>query len=132
MRALAQRTTESANMIKQLVVTSTDDVQAGVDLVGQTRQSLGAIISGLGDASTKAAEISAFSRDQASNIQTLNSDLEKIDLNSQHNAAMVEQSNAAARSLSQEAQSMAAIIGTFKFERRNRLRDRDERVSQAA
>ncbi len=131
-RALAQRTTESANMIKQLVVTSTDDVQAGVDLVGQTRHSLGAIISGLEDASTKAAEISAFSRDQASNIQTLNSDLEKIDLNSQHNAAMVEQSNAAARSLSQEAQSMAAIIGTFKFERRNRLRDRDEGVSQAA
>ncbi|WP_408585985.1 methyl-accepting chemotaxis protein [Novosphingobium sp.] len=121
-RALAQRTSESASMIKQLVVTSTGDVQVGVDLVGQTRQSLGTIISGLEGASTKAAEISTFARDQASSIQILNGDLEKIDLNSQHNAAMVEQSNAAARSLSQEAQTMASIIGTFKFERRSSLR----------
>ncbi|WP_225206644.1 globin-coupled sensor protein [Novosphingobium huizhouense] len=127
-RALAQRTTESASMIKQLVVNSAEDVRVGVDLVGDTRHSLGAIISGLETAATKAAEISAFSQNQAADIQSLNSDLEQIDRNSQHNAAMVEESNAAARSLSEEARSMAAIIGTFRFERRETLRPKDAEV----
>jgi len=125
-RALAYRTTESAKNIKSLIVTSNDDVQHGADLVEQMREALEQIIVRLDDTSTKAGDIANFSELQAGSMKDLNSQLQQIDLNTQQNAAMVEESNAAARGLSSQAASMAQIVGQFVFERRQKLRDSKE------
>ena len=49
-----------------------------------------------------------------------------MDIDTQHNAAMVEQSSAVARTLAEQADRMAEIVGQFRFERRERFRDADE------
>ncbi|WCT77783.1 methyl-accepting chemotaxis protein [Novosphingobium humi] len=122
-RALAHRTTESAKNIKSLIVTSNEDVQHGADLVEQMRNALNQIIGRLDDTSTKAGDIASFSEQQSESMVALNAQLQQIDLNTQQNAAMVEESNAAARGLSDQAASMAGIVGQFTFERRQTLRD---------
>jgi methyl-accepting chemotaxis protein len=107
-RALAHRTTESAKNIKTLIVTSNEDVQHGAELVEQMRDALNQIIGRLDDTSSKAGDIASFSEQQSESMKALNAQLQQIDLNTQQNAAMVEESNAAARGLSDQAASMAS------------------------
>ncbi|MDE8650318.1 methyl-accepting chemotaxis protein [Novosphingobium album (ex Liu et al. 2023)] len=126
-RALAHRTTESAHDIKQLITKSSHDVHEGVSLVGQTRSALEEIIARLGETTLLADEISRHSTGQAQSMRALSGDIQQLDLNTQHNAAMVEQSNAAARALSDQAASMARVVGQFKFERRTTLRNEKDR-----
>ncbi|RVU03552.1 globin-coupled sensor protein [Novosphingobium umbonatum] len=122
-RALAYRTTESAKNIKSLIVTSNDDVQHGAELVEQMREALDQIIIRLDDTSSKAGDIASFSEQQSQSMKALSEQIQQIDLNTQQNAAMVEESNAAARGLSSQAATMAKIVGQFVFERRTKLRD---------
>lgn len=122
-RALAHRTTDSAKNIKSLIVTSNEDVQHGAELVEQMRDALNQIIGRLEDTSSKAGDIAAFSEQQSESMKGLSTQLQQIDLNTQQNAAMVEESNAAARGLSDQAANMAHIVGKFAFERRESLRD---------
>ncbi|QDK33447.1 MULTISPECIES: globin-coupled sensor protein [Sphingomonadaceae] len=125
-RALAHRTTESANNIKDLITTSTQDVHEGVDLVAQTRAALEEIIGKLADTTERADEISRLSGSQAETMRGLSGEIQQLDSNTQQNAAMVEESNAAARALTEQADGMTQTVGKFKFERRTRLRGDDE------
>ncbi|WP_395390904.1 globin-coupled sensor protein [Novosphingobium sp. BL-8A] len=122
-RALAHRTTESANNIKDLITKSSQDVLEGVDLVAQTRAALEEIIAKLADTTSRAESISRFSATQAETIRTLSGEIQQLDTNTQQNAAMVEQSNAAARALTEQAGAMSSTVGKFKFERRDSLRE---------
>jgi methyl-accepting chemotaxis protein len=89
-RALAHRTTRSAKNIKTLIVTSNEDVQHGAELVEQMRDALNQIIGRLDDTSSKAGDIASFSEQQSESMKALNAQLQQIDLNTQQNAAMVE------------------------------------------
>ncbi|WP_067734891.1 globin-coupled sensor protein [Novosphingobium naphthalenivorans] len=126
-RALAQRTAESAQNIKNLITGSNADVEEGASLVQQMRGALDQIIDGLQNTTTKAAEIATYSQQQSGNMESLSGELQQIDFNTQQNAAMVEESNAAARGLSEQASSMREVVGQFKLERRNRMRQRNDR-----
>ncbi|WP_395331374.1 methyl-accepting chemotaxis protein [Novosphingobium sp. BL-8H] len=117
-RALAHRTTESANNIKNLITKSTQDVHEGVDLVAQTRAALEEIITRLADTTARAEDISRYSATQAETMRGLSGEIQQLDTNTQQNAAMVEQSNAAARALTEQAGAMSSTVGKFKFERR--------------
>jgi methyl-accepting chemotaxis protein len=96
-RELAQRTTESAKNIKDLIGKSTVDVRDGVDLVGQTGQALEQIIIQVSSTTTQAELIATSAEQQASAVRTVSEEIRQMDVNTQQNAAMVEQSNAAAR-----------------------------------
>jgi methyl-accepting chemotaxis protein len=122
-RALAHRTTESANNIKDLIIKSTQDVHVGVDLVAQTRAALEEIIEKLADTTQRTDEISRLSGSQAETMRGLSGEIQQLDSNTQQNAAMVEQSNAAARALTEQASGMSQTVGKFKFERRSHLRN---------
>ncbi len=128
-RALAHRTTEAARDIKGLIVKSGDDVKQGVDLVAQTGLALDRIIERLGDTSVRTSDIAANSEQQAGNVDALSDRVQTMDLDTQHNAAMVEQSSAVARTLAEQAVKMAEIVGRFRFERRERFRSADEQGS---
>ena len=125
-RALAHRTTDSAKTIKELIGKSSEDVREGVELVARTGEALVAIIDKAGLATSQAREIATYSTQQSSSLQRVNAEIQQIDLNTQQNAAMSEQSNAAARALSQQSANLARIVGQFRFERREDLRDPDE------
>jgi methyl-accepting chemotaxis protein len=121
--ALAHRTTESAKSIKQLITKSSTDVHQGVDLVGRTRVALEQIIEQLGGAKGKVGEISTQAQSQATNVRQVSDEIQKMDSTTQQNAAMVEQSNAAARALTEESRRLTDIVGRFQMERREHHRE---------
>ena len=116
MRALARRTSESASDIKQLIARSAGDVAEGVDLVAKTGAALDRIIEKVANATGQARDIADASQSQADNMRGISGEIHEMDLNTQHNAAMAEQSNAASRSLSDLAQDMARKVSRFRLE----------------
>lgn len=121
-RALAHRTTESAKNIKELISKSGTDVDEGVDLVGKTGKALEQIIQQVSEATRQAKEISEFAENQANSLQRVNRSVAEMDVTTQQNAAMVEQSNAASRALTGEANALKNLVDRFLLERREKLR----------
>ena len=113
-RALAQRSAEAAKEIKALIASSSDQVQRGVRLVGDTGKALGGIVAKVTEIDALIAEIALSSQEQASGLGQVNTAINQMDQVTQQNAAMVEQSTAAAANLKTEAQELADLVGRFK------------------
>jgi methyl-accepting chemotaxis protein len=113
-RALAQRSAEAAKDIKELITTSSEQVNGGVALVGQTGALLEKIVARVGEINELIDGIAQSASIQATNLQQVNSAVSDMDRMTQQNAAMVEQSTAAARSLATEAAELAQLVGRFR------------------
>ncbi len=113
-RALAQRSAEAAKEIKALISTSASHVDNGVTLVGHTRDALLRIVSAFGGISQLVGAMAASAEAQSTGIAQINVAIGQMDQSTQQNAAMVEQSTAAAVSLSREAEAMAELVGRFE------------------
>ena len=113
-RALAQRSADAAKDIKALITNSTEQVSGGVALVGETGTLLETIVSRVGEISTRITEIARSTESQAVNLQQVNSAVGDMDRMTQQNAAMVEQSTAASRSLADEAGDLSGLVGQFR------------------
>ena len=114
-RALAQRSADAARDIKELITTSTTQVAGGVQLVGETGQLLGKIVNRVGDISNRMTGIAESNAKQAANLEQVNSAVGDMDRMTQQNAAMVEQSTAAARSLAGEADELTGLVSRFRI-----------------
>jgi len=125
-RALAQRSADAARDIKQLIGESTAQVSQGVALVGETGQRLGDIVARVGEIGTMVSEIAEAALLQADKLREVNGAMGDMDRMTQQNAAMVEQSSAATRSLSSEAQALSEMVSTF------RTRDPSKRPAHVA
>ncbi len=126
-RALAHRTTESAKNIKELISKSGADVHEGVELVGQTGKALEQIIQQVSTATEQAEEISEFAERQAEHLKRVSHSVAEMDVTTQQNAAMVEESNAAARALNGQANTLKQLVDKFVLERRDKLRPAGEK-----
>jgi len=115
-RALAQRSAEAAKEIKSLISISSQQVGFGVELVGETGNALTRIVARVGDINRVVSDIAASSREQADGLQNLNGRVAEMDLVTQQNAAMVEQTTAASLSLTQEVEELAELISRFQFD----------------
>ena len=115
-RALAQRSADAAKEIKGLISTSTQQVGAGVSLVGQTGEALRAIVEQVASIDTLVREIAASAQEQATGLHQVNSAVNQMDQVVQQNAAMVEEATAATHSLKGEAGELANLVGRFKVE----------------
>ncbi len=113
-RALAQRSADAARDIKQLIGTSTGHVNEGVNLVGETGQLLEAIVSQIGTVTAQVEEIADMAATQANNLGQVNSSVGAMDTMTQQNAAMVEETNAASRNLSDEAAQLTQLVARFR------------------
>ncbi len=113
-RALAQRSADAANDIKQLIHNSTRHVGEGVSLVGETGTLLSEIAGQIGTVTGQVNTIAESVSSQANNIEIINGSVSSIDRMTQQNAAMVEQSTAATRSLSSEAVRLSQLVAQFK------------------
>lgn len=114
-RALAQRTAEAASTIKTLITTSVEQVARGAVLVGQSGEAFEAITAKVSYVDTLASSIAELSQAQAANLQQVYGAVGEMDEMTQHNAAMVEQSNAASRSLAGEAEQLASLVTHFRL-----------------
>ncbi len=114
-RALAQRASESANEIKELILTSGEQVTKGSELVNKAGAALEEIINGVTHASDLVSQIASGSRDQADNLREIKESVTELDRVTQRNAAMIEESSAASRSLSDEAANMSKVLKVFKL-----------------
>lgn len=114
-RALAQRSADAARDIRSLISSSSEQVAAGVSLVGQTGNVLSGIVSRVSDMNQLVAEIAANAHVQASSLQQVNATVADVDRVTQQNAAMAEETTAAAQSLSLEAEDLGIVVCTFHF-----------------
>ncbi|WP_374281551.1 methyl-accepting chemotaxis protein [Novosphingobium sp.] len=114
-RALAQRSADAAKDIKALITASTQQVGEGVTLVGETGSLLEKIVQRVGEIAGLMSEIATSTQNQSVNLQQVNSAMGDMDRMTQQNAAMVEQSTAAARSLADEAAELNRIVAAFRL-----------------
>jgi len=112
-RALAQRSADAAKDIKELITASTRQVEDGVTLVAETGTLLEKILSSVGEISGAMKDIAENASAQSVNLQQINTTVGEMDRMTQQNAAMVEQSTAASRSLADEANELTALVTRF-------------------
>ncbi|MGH1425593.1 MAG: methyl-accepting chemotaxis protein [Pseudooceanicola sp.] len=114
-RALAQRSSEAAREINQLIMASGDQVGTGVDLVNRTGDALSAIVNSVSDISERIAGIAVSSREQSSGLSEINGAMNDLDQVTQQNAAMFEETTAASHVLKSEAESLLEAAARFRL-----------------
>ncbi|MBI5721858.1 MAG: HAMP domain-containing protein [Burkholderiales bacterium] len=113
-RSLAQRSAQAAREIKVLIGDSVDRVDAGARLVADAGKTMGEIVGSVQQVSQIIGEISTAAAEQSSGLGDVNGSVGELDRMTQQNAALVEQSAAAAMSLQQQAQRLASLVSTFR------------------
>ena len=114
-RNLAQRSAEAAKEIKGLIGTSVDKVEAGTRLVGEAGSTIGEVVANAQRVSDIIGEITAATSEQSGGVGQINTAINHLDQMTQQNAALVEQSSAAADSLREQARQLAQAVRTFKL-----------------
>jgi methyl-accepting chemotaxis protein len=114
-RSLAGRSAEAAKEIKQLIGISVAKVDSGSRLVADAGTTMTEIVSSVKRVSDIIGEISAASSEQSDGISQVNTAVLELDQMTQQNAALVEESAAAAESLSEQAQRLAQLVATFRL-----------------
>jgi methyl-accepting chemotaxis protein len=114
-RALAQRCAEAAGQIKSLISSSGRQVEVGVAMVNETGLALSHIIESVATIRAQIEEIASGTADQAANLSEIHGTTREMDRVTQQNAAMAEETDAAARNLSNEAQQLARLVAQFRI-----------------
>lgn len=115
-RSLAQRSAEAAKEIKALIHESVEKVGAGTTLVDQAGQTMGAVVEAIQRVSQAVGEISSASSEQSSGVIQIGQAINQMDQATQQNAALVEESAAAAQSLELQAKQLMEAVGAFKLD----------------
>jgi methyl-accepting chemotaxis protein len=115
-RELAQRSAKAAKEIKGLIQNSTSEVENGVRLVRDTGEALKTIGGYIGTINRHMESIATSAREQSTGLAEVNTAVNQMDQTTQQNAAMVEQSTAAAASLAQEAGKLRDLVAQFRLE----------------
>jgi len=113
-RTLAQRSAEAAREIKALIGASVEKVDTGSKLVADAGSTMGEIVASVQRVTDIIGEITAAASEQSDGIGQVNTAVTQLDQMTQQNAALVEQSAAAAESLKDQAQRLNQIVGAFR------------------
>ncbi len=124
-RNLAQRSATAANEIKKLIGASLEDVEKGAQLVNGAGNTMQEILSSVQSVSRIMQEITLASRTQTDDIAQLHQAIERIDGDTQQNAARVEETAAVAQSLRSQVEALLDAVGMFT------LGDEAARASQS-
>ena len=114
-RTLAQRSAEAAKEIKTLIEGSVRAVEAGAGLVSQTGEAMRDIVANVEKVAQMMHDIAAAANEQKAGITQVSDAVTNLDQMTQQNAALVEQSAAAASSLKDQAQHLAQTVAQFKL-----------------
>jgi methyl-accepting chemotaxis protein len=116
-RSLAQRSAQAAREIKDMITDSVSKVDAGGKLVDQAGTSMAEIVAQVKRVNDLIAEISTAAVEQSHGIAEVTESVSQMDRVTQHNAALVEQSAAAAASMQKETNRLAQAASVFKIAR---------------
>ena len=113
-RALAQRSTQAAQQIKSIIVASVDKVSAGATLVRDAGRTMDEIVAQVQRVTDLIRAISEASQSQFRSLGEVNAAVTQLDEMTQRNAALAEQSAAAASSLCQQAVGLSHAVAVFQ------------------
>ncbi|RKE65990.1 methyl-accepting chemotaxis protein [Pseudorhodoplanes sinuspersici] len=105
-RSLAQRSSQAAKDIKDLITNSNAQVQDGVQLVNRAGESLNEIMQSIQKVADIVSGIATASTEQATGVQQINAALTQMDEVTQQNSALVEENAATAKTLEQQSAIM--------------------------
>ena len=114
-RTLAQRSAEAAKEIKQLITESGENVATGASLVERAGETMNEISDSISRVSRIVAEISHATVEQSGGINQIGTAISQLDQMTQQNAALVEESAAAAQSLQHQADALSQSVAVFKL-----------------
>ncbi len=114
-RSLAQRSTQAAREIKTLISASSESVDEGYALATHTGESIERLVAQVQQVSQLMNEIASGSEQQHLGIVQVNQAVNQLDQTTQQNAALVEESSAAADSLRDQAQQLLHAVGQFRL-----------------
>ena len=112
-RSLAQRSAEAAKEIKTLISTSVERVALGTSLVDRAGSTMADVVASIRHVNDIVGEISAASAEQSAGVSQVGEAMTQMDHNTQQNAALVEQSAAAALSLQTQAEQLVQAVSVF-------------------
>ena len=114
-RTLAQRSAEAAKEIKALITTSVQRVEQGTQLVDKAGSTMADIVTAIRRVTDIMAEISAASQEQSQGVAQVGEAVTQMDQTTQQNAALVEESAAAAGALRKQAQELVQAVAVFQL-----------------
>ncbi len=114
-RSLAQRSSQAAKDIKELITNSNGQVKDGVDLVNKAGQSLTEIVESIKKVTAVVGEIANASAEQSTGLEEINKALTQMDEVTQQNSALVEENAATAKTLEGQAKSMDERVAGFRL-----------------
>ncbi|WP_161555720.1 methyl-accepting chemotaxis protein [Mangrovicoccus ximenensis] len=113
-RALAQRSSDAAQEIAQLISESGLEVRQGVELVGQAGSALGEIDGRVSEILELSLSIASAAQEQSGGLSEMNRAIADLDRVTQQNAAMAEETNAAVHGLGAKVEAMQEEAHYFK------------------
>ena len=114
-RSLAQRSSQAAKDIKDLITSSNGEVKDGVQLVNKAGESLAEIVASIKKVAVVVSEIANASAEQATGIDEINRALNQMDQATQQNSALVEENAATAKTLEHQAKAMDEQVAFFQI-----------------
>jgi len=112
-RTLAQRSAEAAKEIKTLIHASVEHVEEGTRLVDRAGATMGEIVQSIRRVNDIVGEISSASTEQSAGVAQVGDAITQLDQTTQQNAALVEESSAAAESLRLQARQLVQTVAVF-------------------
>lgn len=114
-RSLAHRSADAAKQIKNLIEESVNRVSEGSSLVDSAGATMAGVVESIKRVTDIMGEISSASREQSAGVEQVSDAVTQMDQVTQQNAALVEESAAAAESLMQQAGRLLSEISFFKL-----------------
>jgi methyl-accepting chemotaxis protein len=112
-RTLAQRSADAAREIKGLISASVDKVEGGTRVVEAAGQTMAEVVANARQINQFLAEIAVACREQSIGVTEVGRSIQELDKNTQQNAALVEETNAAAAALTSQADILQDEIANF-------------------
>jgi methyl-accepting chemotaxis protein len=117
-RSLAQRASQAAKDIKDLITASNAQVKEGVDLVNHAGMALSEIVAGIKKVADIVGDIAHASAEQSTGLDQVSKALGQMDEVTQQNSALVEENAATAKNLEQQANAMSERVASFRLDSR--------------
>ncbi len=114
-RSLAQRSAQAAKEIKTLIGDSVSQVETGSQMVHKARETIEQMVGEVRKVTDLVGEITTSSREQSEGVTQINVAVSQLDQATQQNAALVEQTAAAAESMRQQTTRLNEAVAFFKI-----------------
>jgi methyl-accepting chemotaxis protein len=128
-RALAQRSSEAAREINDLINTSVNQIAGGADLVNQTGHALKGIQNSVDSITQRLRSVATATSEQSASLSNVNSAVTDLEGVTQQNAAMFEETTAANTQLSDGAKTLNSLVQSFVTTPPEMLDEASERLA---